>query len=89
LFDQVGAAWCTIQPFRNFLSKVLRGVPVGHTTQDFSHRYTGAALLGGRVQPPTDDDDPDAQKSWIEQVDARNHILLGDPAFRLRLDIIE
>lgn len=76
-----------IQPFRNFLSKILRGVPVGHTTQDFSHRYSGAALLGGGVQPPMEDDF-DARRLWLEQVDARNHILLGDPAYRLRVDAI-
>lgn len=70
-----------ILPFYNFILRVLQGEPVGYALRDFPER---SALLGANLL-----DEPDAELTpqarasrWIERNDARNYVLLGDPAAR-------
>jgi hypothetical protein len=77
----------SLHPFRNFLSKVLRGWPVGHATRDFSDRASDAAnYLADAFDAGARPDDAHLAAAWIERNDARNYVLLGDPAARLRID---
>jgi hypothetical protein len=77
----------SIYPFRNFLSKVMRGWPVGHATRDFSDRASSAAsYLADALSVGDRPEDIDLATAWIERNDSRNYILLGDPAARLRID---
>ena len=77
----------SVYPFRNFLSKVLRGWPVGHATRDFSDRASSAAsYLADAFNSGDWPDDAHLAAAWIERNDARNYVLLGDPVARLRVD---
>jgi hypothetical protein len=87
---RIGAS---LQPFRNFLSRVMRGEPVGHAMRDFGDRFTAASvrllesiesnLVGSRS------DEMDLATAWLERNDARNYIVLGDPVARLRVEAID
>lgn len=79
-------------PFRNLLGRVLRGEPVGHATKDFSDRYVSAALAiqnatSGTLPGPRPSE-ADLAAAWVKRNDAQNYILLGDPAVRLRVDLL-
>jgi hypothetical protein len=81
-----------VTPFRNCLGRILAGEPVGHATKDISDKYAiqAAELLskldnGASGPPPAD---ADLAWTWVERNDARNYILLGDPAARLRTDLL-
>ncbi|MBN9519825.1 hypothetical protein J0H58_15090 [bacterium] len=81
-----------IGPFRDFLTRVLGGEPVGHATKSFSERYAvlSAELLGffddstAVVKPAA----AELAACWTERNDAQNYVLLGDPAVRLRPDLL-
>jgi hypothetical protein len=81
-----------IGPFRDFLTRVLAGEPVGHATKSFSERY---AVLSTELLSFLDDSaavtkPPPAELAacWSERNDAQNYVLLGDPAARLRPDLL-
>jgi len=81
-----------IGPFRDFLNRVMAGEPVGHATKNFSERY---AVLSTALLSQLDETSPDGKASpqeiaatWVERNDAQNYILLGDPAVRLRPDLL-
>jgi hypothetical protein len=102
VFGHVERAWAysirpsrlkaRIQAFRNLISRVLKGEPLGYATKDISERFTAAASqLSFMLDPsrPGPRPDPEALASqWIECNDARNFVLLGDPAARLRVDLL-
>jgi hypothetical protein len=73
-------------PFRNAIGRILTGEPVGQSTQDLTARHamlsTELATLLAPNAPPI----PDLVlvRRWLEKTDARNYILLGDPAIRIR-----
>ena len=81
-----------LTPFRNFLGRVLRGQPVGHATKDISERYAvlSADLLGqlDETQPGVRAAPAALAATWVERNDAQNYALLGDPAVRLRIDLL-
>ncbi len=81
-----------IGPFRDFLNRVLAGEPVGHATKNFSERY---AVLSTALLSQLDETSADAKpapqeiaQTWVERNDAQNYVLLGDPAVRLRPDLL-
>ncbi len=102
VFGHVERAWgysirprglgARLRPFRNLLSRVLKGEPVGHATKDLSDRFTAAsAQLNLLHDPSYPGERPPASELaalWVECNDARNYILLGDPAARLRVDLL-
>ena len=82
-----------IGPFRDFLARVLSGEPVGHATKNFSERY---AVLSTALASALDETSKDAKlppqeiaATWVERNDAQNYVLLGDPAVRLRTDLLQ
>jgi hypothetical protein len=81
----------TIEPFRACLDRILRGLPVGLATADFSRRYAVLcadllANLDSRSATRESSPDRALANAWIERNDAQNYVILGDPAARLRLD---
>jgi len=76
-----------IQAFEDALDRLLTGHPVGSAMEPFGIRYADIstelnALLeeinqGGAV------DDTQLAEAWMHSHDARNYIVLGDPAVRL------
>ena len=71
-----------IAPIRNFLGRVLRGEPVGHAMRDFSLRHAASAsALLDRIEAGSSD--PRGASLPSERADARDFLLLGDPAARL------
>ncbi len=76
-------------PFRNLISRVLAGEPVGHSTLDFSQRYATASvgltnLLAPHLPGAKPPGDSSLVRTWIMRNDAQNYVVLGDPAVRLR-----
>jgi hypothetical protein len=79
-----------IQPFENTLGYVLTGKPVGYAMKDFHERTASLSTLlsqmledvryGGQVS------DTELASVWLGRNDARNYILLGDPAVHLRVE---
>lgn len=83
-----------IEPFRASIDCILRGLPVGLATTDFSMRYAtlSAGLLTwidqismATARPPSD---RELAWAWIERNDAQSYVLLGDPAAALRGEIL-
>jgi hypothetical protein len=81
-----------IGPFRDWMERVLSGEPVGHATKSFSERY---AVLSTELASTLDASSKDAKPSpqeiaatWVERNDAQNYVVLGDPAVRLRTDLL-
>ena len=81
-----------LQPFRNLIARILDGEPVGHTTKDFSDKYAALSTeLLSRLDETEPGDKPGETElalTWIERNDAQNYIMLGDPAVRIRTDLL-
>ena len=83
-----------IGPFRNGLAYVLDGSPVGHVVaQQFGQKFAAvSAMLLGSLSPTAPDfmrlSDRDLVTYWLERNDAQNYVLLGDPAVRIRKDLL-
>jgi hypothetical protein len=81
-----------LRPFRNLLSRVLKGEPVGHATKDLSDRFTAASAQLSLIldasysgaRPPASE----VASLWVECNDARNYVLLGDPVARIRVELL-
>jgi hypothetical protein len=81
-----------VGPFRDFLTRVMSGEPVGHATKNFSERF---AVLSSELLGMLDDTSPgpkptpqEIANAWVERNDAQNYVLLGDPAVRLRAELL-
>ena len=78
-----------IQGFRDVLGRMLRGDRLGQATDQFNQRWATLStelaetlhqmVLGRKVDPYT------LANRWIARDDARNYLLLGDPAVCLRV----
>lgn len=81
-----------IGPFRDFLNRVMSGEPVGHATKNFSERYAvlSSELLGmlDETSPGSKPTPQEIATTWVERNDARNYVLLGDPAVKLRTELL-
>jgi hypothetical protein len=81
-----------LRPFRNLISRILKGEPVGHATKDLSDRFTAASaqlnLFSDPSYPGARPPASELAALWVECNDARNYVLLGDPAARLRIDLL-
>ncbi|WP_147445599.1 hypothetical protein [Corallococcus aberystwythensis] len=84
----LGNAKPTVHPFYNTLRKIMAGIPVGDALRSFRSRFSDAntALLAhldtntsdGKLEPR------ELLHQWIERNDARNYVVLGDPAVSIR-----
>jgi hypothetical protein len=92
-FRPVASVRPQLGPFRNCLGRILKGEPVGHATKDIGEKYAlyAAELLTkldkGNTGPAPSE--ADLAWTWVERNDARNYILLGDPAVRLRVPLLQ
>lgn len=73
-------------PFRNAIGRILSGEPIGEATQDLTSRHAVLATELVELLAPTAPPISDSAlvRRWLEKTDARNYVLLGDPAARLR-----
>ena len=76
-----------IQPFEDSLDKLLAGYPVGAAMEPFGQRY---AELGADLSSELEEivrggpkNDALLTELWTNSHDARNYVVLGDPAVRL------
>ena len=79
-------------PFRNTIGRILVGQPVGYAVKDFNERY---AALSTNLSALLEDigfgaDVPDSAlvAAWLERNDAQNYTIVGDPAARLRTEVM-
>ncbi|CAM3574842.1 hypothetical protein G4177_14760 [Corallococcus sp. ZKHCc1 1396] len=77
-----------VQPFNNSLALIMSGQPVGYALRDFRDRYSN---LNNLLLTHLDANTPNGKMTprelihrWIERNDARNYVMLGDPAVRVR-----
>lgn len=88
---QAGRGAPQTQEFRDVMTRLLRGERIGQSTDQFNLRWAVLSaeladlqqqreLLAGQV--------PDAvvANRWVARDDARNYVILGDPAVRLRVE---
>jgi hypothetical protein len=83
-----------LQPFSNFMGRVLSGERVGNGPLDFHQRYATYSvnllqLLDPSLPAARLPTDPQLVQAWIERNDAQNYVVLGDPAVRLRIDLLK
>lgn len=79
-----------LQGFRDVMTRLMRGDRIGQATDQFDVRKAAlsAQLIDlrtdmefGKLVHPTE-----VASLWIARNDARNYVVLGDPAVRLRMD---
>ena len=86
---QVGRGAAQVQEFRNVMTRLLRGDRIGYATDQFNLRWTilGAELTDAmrqRDSSPERVSDAVLANRWVARDDARNYLVLGDPAVHLR-----
>jgi hypothetical protein len=78
-----------IDTFRNAMTGILAGQPVGYAMRDFSLRFavlsTTLSSLLKKIDFGTDVPDEKLADAWTERNDAEAYVVLGDPAVRLRV----
>ena len=78
-----------VQEFRNVLEKLLSGDRIGQATDTFNMRWS---VLGADLQMLVEEHQvnevpaPNLANRWVARDDARNYLILGDPAVRLRVE---
>ena len=79
-----------VQGIRDVLARILSGDRIGHATDQFNIRWAALSTdLSDTMQAAAQGNPvPDALLGnlWAGRDDARNYIVLGDPAVRLRVD---
>jgi hypothetical protein len=81
------------QDMRDVVSRILRGFRLGQALDNFNLRWTIlsaelSGLLRDRELDPARVPDALLANCWLTRDDARNYLLLGDPAVRLRIDLM-
>jgi hypothetical protein len=83
-----------IGTFRNSLGFILSGAPVGHAMSgQFGARFAALSTALASSTSPTAPtlmqlSDRELVTYWLERNDAQNYIMLGDPAVRVRKDVL-
>ena len=79
-----------VQEMRDVMVRILQGQRLGQATDGFNMRW---AVLSAELQESRDLRDGDQEVSdaqlanrWVARNDARNYLILGDPAVRLRTE---
>ena len=75
-----------IEGFRTVMNRIMSGQRIGHATDRWNQRWAMLDRTGGRTESQCRrvGDSDQLQNLWIARDDARNHIVFGDPAVRLR-----
>ena len=76
--------------FEQFLSRLLKGKRIGHALEHFNRWHANYAIrLSNMLFRQKRGDAVDKQKialTWLINNDARNYVILGDPAVRLNVE---
>lgn len=71
--------------FENALARLLRGYPVGWAMEYFNQRYGELATdLDMEIRRAPRGNDRKVARLWTARNDARNYVVLGDPAVRVQ-----
>ena len=77
------------ESFRDVLSRIMRGQRIGYATDTFNTRWANLSIDLAELHLKKEQGGAVALKAlgklWIARDDARNFIILGDPAVRLRV----
>lgn len=77
--------------FESTLTELFQGVPIGHAFDYFNRKHAsssvGLVTLLDEKRNGEDVDDFDLIDVWISNHDARDYVILGDPAVRLCVDL--
>jgi len=80
-----------IQGFRDVISQIMQGQRLGQATDKFNGRWAGLSTelndLLHKIQFGFEVDADVLANKWVSCDDARNYVLFGDPAVRLRKDM--
>jgi len=81
-----------IQGFRDVIGRIMRGDRLGQATDQFNIRWAALSTelaetleegrLGRKIDPRS------LANQWVARDDARNYVVLGDPAVRLRVEVM-
>lgn len=81
-----------VQEFRSVMERLLAGERIGEATDGFNRRWS---VLGADLQMLVEEQQatgavPAANLAnrWVARDDARNYLILGDPAVRLRVELM-
>lgn len=88
---QAGRSAPQIQEFRDVMVRVMKGERIGQCTDQFNLRWAVltaelADLKRQRSILPGQVADAVLANRWVARDDARNYVILGDPAVRLRVE---
>jgi len=79
-----------VLPFKNTIGYVLTGKPVGYAVKDFNERTASLSTylseLLEDVRYHEEVSDRELASTWLGRNDARNYIIVGDPAVHLRVE---
>jgi hypothetical protein len=82
-----GKAGSELTTFEATLHQLLRGLPLGHAVEPFNQRYADLATTLSRIleeiQLGLEPDRRELAMLWTANNDARNYVILGDPAVSL------
>ncbi|MCP4658834.1 MAG: hypothetical protein GY856_25770, partial [bacterium] len=83
----------SLRPFQNALGGLLAGWPVGHAVREFNQRYAALASslsamrkkmrFGARLS------DREVAAAWVERNHSQSYVVVGDPAVRLRVEVMD
>ncbi len=75
------------QEYQDVLELLMKGARAGHATDRFNYHWK---VLGDEIaELQKTSDTQTLHDRWIERDDARNYVLLGDPAVKLRVDLMK
>ena len=82
-----------IGPFRRALGRLMLGQPVGLAVQEFNDKCATASVslanLLEKAYAGRPVDDIQLAATWTERNDAEGYVTLGDPAVRLRINLLQ
>jgi hypothetical protein len=79
-------------PFANAIGRIIAGQPIGHAMDDFNRRYINlSAMLASKLENQLNEpvSDEELAQEWLERNDAESYVIIGDPAVRLRIDLLQ
>jgi Peptidase family C25 len=79
-------------PFANAIGLIIAGKPIGFAMDDFNRRYFHlSAMLTAKLENSLNKpiSDEELAQDWLERNDAESYVIIGDPAVRLRVDLLQ